>query len=171
MMCGAVLMAEHVLSAALPSSDIVSGPVETLNSATVELAVSYVDVITVNDTKVTGANMAVRNGIVHVIDTVLLPPATTNPLTAIAAATMAAPVDPRMPLWSTPPKLRLWTSPPPPPPPTPSCSAERAEQPKQAGAVRAVVAHRHGVLFTRHAVAIVVIVIVVVVGQHKSMHQ
>jgi membrane-associated PAP2 superfamily phosphatase len=50
MMCGAVLMAEHVLGAALPSSDIVSGPVETLNGATVELAVSNVDAITVNDT-------------------------------------------------------------------------------------------------------------------------
>jgi len=84
MMCGAVLMAEHVLSAALPSSDIVSGPVETLNGATIELAVSDMDAITVNDTKVTGADMAASNGIVHVIDTVLLPPTATNPTDTVA---------------------------------------------------------------------------------------
>ncbi len=74
MMCGAVLMAEHVLSAALPSSDIVSSPVETLNGATVKFAVSDADAITVNDTKITSADMAASNGIIHVIDTVLLPP-------------------------------------------------------------------------------------------------
>ena len=94
MMCGAVLMAEHVLSAALPSSDIVSSPVETLNGATVKFAVSDADAITVNDTKVTRADMAVSNGIVHVIDTVLLPPTATNTTAAIATVTPAAPGNP-----------------------------------------------------------------------------
>ena len=190
-MRGAVLMAEHVLGAALPSLDIVSGPIETLNGATIELAVSDADAITVNDTKVTGADMAVSNGIVHVINTVLLPPTDqphgsrgnsdpggagqprgccrspphrsctcqvdANPSRSIASSSSsthpliptnstsaavsprspppvrrivasnsivhiinmvllpptatnpAALVDPRMPLWSAPPKLRLWS--------------------------------------------------------------
>jgi len=94
MMFGAMLMAKHILGAALPSLDIVSGPVETLNSATVELAISDVDAITVNEAKVTGANMAASNGIVHVIDTVLLPPAATNPAAAVGTVTPAAPVNP-----------------------------------------------------------------------------
>ena len=94
MMCGAMLMAKHVLSAALPSSDIVSGPVETLNGATVKLAISDMDVITVNDTKVTGANMAASNGIVHIINTVLLPPTATNTATAFATVNLATPVNP-----------------------------------------------------------------------------
>ena len=93
-MCGAVLMAEHVLGTALPSSDIVSGPVETLNGATVKLAVSNVDAITVNDTKVTGADMVASKGIVHVIDTVLLSPTATNPAAAVMTATLATPVNP-----------------------------------------------------------------------------
>jgi len=87
-------MAEHVLGAALPSSDIFSGLVETLNGATVKLAVSDMDAITVNDTKVTGADMATSNGIVHVIDTVLSPPTATNPVAAITTATLAMPVNP-----------------------------------------------------------------------------
>ena len=94
MMCGALLMAEQVLGAALPSSDIVSGPVETLTGAPVKLAVSEAGAITVNDTNVIGANMAPSNGIVHVIDTVMLPPTATTPAAAVAAATTAAPVDP-----------------------------------------------------------------------------
>ena len=94
MMVGAVLMAEHVLGAALPSSDIVSGPVETLNGATVKLAVSDAGAITVNTTEVTGADMVASNGVIHVIDTVLLPPAATNPAAAIATVTPAAPVNP-----------------------------------------------------------------------------
>ncbi len=90
-----LLMAEHVLGAALPSSDIVSGPVETLTGAPVKLAVSDAGAITVNDTNVTGADMAPSNGIVHhVINTVMLPRTATNPTAAVAAATTAAPVDP-----------------------------------------------------------------------------
>ena len=89
-----LLMAEHVLGAALPSSDIVSGPVETLTGAPVKLAVSDAGAITVNDTNVTGADMAPSNGIVHhVINTVMLPRTTTNPTAAVAAATTAALVD------------------------------------------------------------------------------
>jgi len=84
MMVGAVLMAEHVLGAALPSLDIVSGPVETLNGATVKLAVSDAGAITLNTTKVTGADMV---------------PSRQRPRQRRST--------PRMLLQSTPPKLRL----------------------------------------------------------------
>jgi hypothetical protein len=68
--------------------------IETLNGAPVELAVSDAGAITVNDANVTSADMAASNGIVHVLDMVLLPPTATNPAAAVAAATTAAPVDP-----------------------------------------------------------------------------
>jgi hypothetical protein len=66
----------HVLAGAVPSSDIVPGPVPTLNGLTVELAVSDDGAITVNDANVSAADISASNGIVHVIDKVLLPPTT-----------------------------------------------------------------------------------------------
>ena len=66
----------HVLAGAVPSSDIVPGPVPTLNGLTVELAVSEDGAITVNDANVSAADVSASNGIVHVIDKVLLPPTT-----------------------------------------------------------------------------------------------
>ena len=66
----------HVLAGAVPSSDIVPGPVLTLNGLTVELAVSEDGAITVNDANVSAADVSASNGIVHVIDKVLLPPTT-----------------------------------------------------------------------------------------------
>ena len=51
----------------------------------VKLSVSDADALTVNNTKVTDANMAASNGIFHVIETVLLPP-TNQPTTAVTAA-------------------------------------------------------------------------------------
>ena len=123
MMGGAVLMAKHVLGAALPSSDIISGPVETLNGATVKLAVSNMDVITMNDTKVIGAELAASNGIVHVIDTVLLPPAATNTTAAVATATPVAPVNPADAVTVHPTKAApvRWTPLPPGRSPPPGC--------------------------------------------------
>jgi hypothetical protein len=79
----------HVLAGAVPSSDIVPGPVLTLNGATVELAVSDDGAITVNDANVAIADIAASNGIVHVIDRVLLPPPTTTTTDTTTASTDA----------------------------------------------------------------------------------
>ena len=78
----------HILAGAVPSSDIVPGPVQTLNGLTVELAVSDDGAITVNDANVSTADISASNGIVHVIDKVLLPP--TNGTTASTDAPAAA---------------------------------------------------------------------------------
>jgi uncharacterized surface protein with fasciclin (FAS1) repeats len=40
------------------------------------------DTIIVDNANIAGAKMAASNGIVHVIETVLLPPTVTNPATA-----------------------------------------------------------------------------------------
>ena len=82
----------HVLAGAVPSSAIVPGPVQTLNGLTVELAVSDDGAITVNDANVSAADVSASNGIVHVIDKVLMPPAngTTASTTADPAAEMCS---------------------------------------------------------------------------------
>ena len=82
----------HVLTGAVPSSAIVPGPVQTLNGLAVELAVSDDGAITVNDANVSAADVSASNGIVHVIDKVLMPPAngTTASTTADPAAEMCS---------------------------------------------------------------------------------
>lgn len=62
----------HVVPANAASSGLSSGDVETLNGKSVSIDVS--DGVNVNDAKVTQADIIAKNGIIHVIDSVLLPP-------------------------------------------------------------------------------------------------
>ena len=96
MMCGAVLMAEHVLSTALPSSPELGYRLWPQPRQDPQRRHCCIGRIRrgCDDTKVTGANMATSNGIVHVIDTVLSPLTATNPMAAITTATLATPVNP-----------------------------------------------------------------------------
>ena len=71
------ILTYHVVDGAVPSSDVVAldgESVETLNGASVEISVDG-DTVMVNDATVTAVDVAASNGVIHVIDTVLLPPA------------------------------------------------------------------------------------------------
>lgn len=63
----------HVLSGAVHAADVAG---KTLSPASVngeELAVDGTDGVTVNGAKVTSADIACTNGVIHVIDAVLMP--------------------------------------------------------------------------------------------------
>ncbi|MEM9041938.1 MAG: fasciclin domain-containing protein, partial [Actinomycetota bacterium] len=71
------ILTYHVVAGEVPSSDVVTldgEAVETVNGATVEIGVDG-DTVTVNDATVTAVDVEASNGVIHVIDSVLLPPA------------------------------------------------------------------------------------------------
>jgi uncharacterized surface protein with fasciclin (FAS1) repeats len=62
----------HVVSGAVGSGDLVAGPVPTLlTGKTVD--VKLTGGVQINSSKVTTANIIAKNGVIHVIDTVLIP--------------------------------------------------------------------------------------------------
>jgi transforming growth factor-beta-induced protein len=65
----------HVAEGAVKAEQALDlGTIETLNGATVEAELRGADVF-INDSKVIAADIEASNGVIHVIDTVLLPPA------------------------------------------------------------------------------------------------
>ncbi len=71
------ILTYHVVAGAVPSSDVVTmdgQSVATVNGAEVAISVDG-DTVMVNDATVTAVDVAASNGVIHVIDTVLLPPA------------------------------------------------------------------------------------------------
>ena len=69
----AAILTLHVLSGAVHAADVAG---KTLSPASVngeELAVDGTDGVTVNGAKVTSADIACTNGVIHVIDAVLMP--------------------------------------------------------------------------------------------------
>lgn len=79
----------HVVEANAHSSGLTSGDVETLNGDSVNVAVSDAGV-TVNGASVVAADIIASNGIIHVIDSVLLPAAGDVDATTTTEATKAA---------------------------------------------------------------------------------
>jgi hypothetical protein len=77
----------HVVGAAVLSDDLVAGPVATLNGADVTIGLGAN--VTVNNATVIVADLEADNGVVHVINAVLLPPADPNASIADLAATNA----------------------------------------------------------------------------------
>ena len=68
------ILSYHVISGAVPSSDIESGAVTTVEGADVNITADA-DGVMVNDTAtVVQPDVIADNGVIHVIDTVLLPP-------------------------------------------------------------------------------------------------
>jgi uncharacterized surface protein with fasciclin (FAS1) repeats len=63
----------HVVPAKLSATDVKNGTAKTVNGATLALAKAG-ETVTVEDAVVTQADLAASNGVVHVIDRVLLPP-------------------------------------------------------------------------------------------------
>jgi uncharacterized surface protein with fasciclin (FAS1) repeats len=62
----------HVVSGAVGSGDLVAGNVPTLLSGE-SLTVSLTGGVSINDASVTQANIVTKNGVIHVIDAVLVP--------------------------------------------------------------------------------------------------
>jgi hypothetical protein len=63
----------HVLPTAVASADFVAGPVETVNTYPVTISVTD-GAVMVNDANVVQADIEAGNGVIHVIDKVLVPP-------------------------------------------------------------------------------------------------
>ncbi|NJK52881.1 MAG: fasciclin domain-containing protein [Leptolyngbyaceae cyanobacterium SU_3_3] len=63
----------HVVPGQVLSTSLRPGPVKTVEGNSVSVMVGTRGV-TVNQSKVTGADIKASNGVIHVIDTVLLPP-------------------------------------------------------------------------------------------------
>lgn len=69
----AKILEYHVVSGTFCSAGLSSGKVKTVNGAEVSINVSA-DGVVVNESKVIMADGSVTNGVIHAIDTVLLPP-------------------------------------------------------------------------------------------------
>jgi len=62
----------HVVAGAVGSGDLVAGPVAT-QLAGKSVTVSLTGGVKIDDAKVTSANILAKNGVIHVVDTVLVP--------------------------------------------------------------------------------------------------
>ena len=66
------ILTYHVVSGMVMSTDIKAGDVPTVEGSNVKLETSYG--VKVNGANVTAADVAASNGVIHVIDAVLVPP-------------------------------------------------------------------------------------------------
>ena len=66
------ILTYHVVSGMVMSADIMAGDVPTVEGSSVKLDTAYG--VTVNGATVTTADIATSNGVIHVIDAVLVPP-------------------------------------------------------------------------------------------------
>ena len=67
------ILTYHVLGTEVPSADVVSGDVLTLEGEPIRIAVTG-DGVTVNAASVIAVDVNASNGVIHVIDSVLVPP-------------------------------------------------------------------------------------------------
>ncbi len=68
------ILTYHVLGAEVPSSDVAAGDVETLQGESITITVGDDGTVMVNDATVTAVDVEASNGVIHVIDSVLVPP-------------------------------------------------------------------------------------------------
>ena len=66
------ILTYHVVSGKVMAADVVAGDVPTVEGSTVTLDTAYG--VTVNGANVTAADVAASNGVIHVIDAVIVPP-------------------------------------------------------------------------------------------------
>ena len=76
----------HVVASSVPSSALTDGMTATAANGD-DLTFDLTDGVKVNDATVTGADVATSNGIIHVIDKVLMPPADPVDIPTTAAST------------------------------------------------------------------------------------
>ncbi|MFN6481932.1 MULTISPECIES: fasciclin domain-containing protein [unclassified Nostoc] len=68
------ILTYHVVSGKVLSTDLKSGEVKSLEGGTINVKVDPTTGVTVNDAKVTQADITGTNGVIHAIDQVILPP-------------------------------------------------------------------------------------------------
>ncbi len=68
------ILTYHVVPGRITSDELMSGEVATVEGSSVMVAVDE-GVVAINDANVTEADIAASNGVIHVIDRVILPPA------------------------------------------------------------------------------------------------
>ena len=72
----AAILTYHVVPGRVTAADVARlEEAETVNGETVEVRADGGGGVMINDAKVTAADVAASNGVIHVIDTVMLPPA------------------------------------------------------------------------------------------------
>ena len=77
------ILSYHVIESVLPSFAIKTGALTTLQGSDVDVFVSQGGVVTINaDSRVQEFDVLASNGIVHVVDTVLIPTDTAEPTDA-----------------------------------------------------------------------------------------
>ena len=84
----AKILSYHVVAGKVMAADIKAGDVPTVEGSTVKLTIE--GGVTVNDAKVTSADVAASNGVIHVIDKVLIP-SSVDVAALLAAPTTTAP--------------------------------------------------------------------------------
>lgn len=67
------ILTYHVLDVEVPSSEVAPGDVETVQGESVTIGVDG-ETVTVNDATVIAVDVEASNGVIHVIDAVLVPP-------------------------------------------------------------------------------------------------
>ncbi|MFT4656145.1 MAG: transforming growth factor-beta-induced protein [Candidatus Aldehydirespiratoraceae bacterium] len=67
------ILTYHVLGAEVPSSDVAPGDVDTLQGEAITIAADG-DTLTVNEATIIAVDVEASNGVIHVIDSVLVPP-------------------------------------------------------------------------------------------------
>jgi uncharacterized surface protein with fasciclin (FAS1) repeats len=68
------ILTYHVVPGKVLSTDLKSGEVKSLEGGTINVKVDPASGVTVNDAKVTQADITATNGVIHAIDQVILPP-------------------------------------------------------------------------------------------------
>ncbi|MDF5736980.1 MULTISPECIES: fasciclin domain-containing protein [unclassified Nostoc] len=68
------ILTYHVVPGKVLSTDLKSGEVKSLEGGTINIKVDPANGVTVNDAKVTQADITGTNGVIHAIDQVILPP-------------------------------------------------------------------------------------------------
>ena len=83
------ILGYHALNTTLFASDLVSGYVDTMNGESVMISVAEDGSVMVNDAHVAIADIKASNGVIHVVDAVLVPPSIEEALAAAATEALA----------------------------------------------------------------------------------
>lgn len=68
------ILTYHVVAGSVTSKDLTTGNVATVEGSDIAVDVSTPDMVKINQATVTTANIEATNGVIHVIDQVILPP-------------------------------------------------------------------------------------------------
>ena len=83
------ILGYHALNTTLFAKDLVSGSVDTMNGESVMISVAEDGSVMVNDANVAIADIKASNGVIHVVDAVLVPPSIEEALAAAATEALA----------------------------------------------------------------------------------